>query len=541
MLEARVIDLASRKSTLKPEEAKIKLLRCLGLEPLPPRTDLKARVTGSIAREGYRLEKLRYESVPGLLVTAHLYVPDGEGPFPVILSPHGHWQYKKASPVVQARGISLALEGFATLIVDSPGFSWDNNDLNERISLGDHDDWFLNMGKCIQGVYVWDLMRGLDYLETRSDMDCSRVGITGTSGGGTATMYAFAIDERIKCAVPACYATSMEVNPHNGCLCNHVPGVLEIGDRSDVLAMRAPAPVMLIGATNDEEFPPKGHERTFEKLKSIYKSKRKEANVRLELVEGGHDYSRRMREAMVAFFREHLLGEAKRSFVAEKRPLTDGGLNRFEVGTLPITDPRLMATTWFERETRSCRDLLDESLANSIQSPYHPDARLIGWGRHTRLDKLKTGNTVSIHDLNVVAPVARSIALPIGQIDQRLCIYLGVSIPEVLAQLLHHQLPSGPEGWETSRPGTLPPDALTSMIASVKTLVSSANPEVAPTKLIATGEVASMTAMFLKLHRPSLEIETSHHFSSWSDAIKLNIRQLVQPSARYLEWPFPAW
>ena len=538
MLEARVKDLAARGPSVKGPDARKSLLRALGLDPLPDRTDLKPVITGTIRRDGYRIEKLRYESVPGLIVTAHLYIPDGNGPFPVILNPHGHWRYKKVEPVVQARGISLALEGFAALIVDSPGGSWDANEVNERKGIGDHNNWFLNLGRCIQGVYAWDLMRGLDYLETRPEMDCLRVGITGTSGGGTATMYTFAIDDRISCAVPACYATSMEVNPHNGCLCNHVPGAMDFGDRAHILAMRAPAPIMLIGATNDEEFPPEGHKKTFEKLKAIYKSKKKESNVRLELVEGGHDYSRRMREAMVAFFREHLLGEPARTHVPEKRPLTDGAGNPFEAGTASITDPRLMVTTWFERETKSFSDLLDESVALPKPDPFVPAERMIGWGRHGRIAKLQTHDIVSIHDVTVVAPSSDSIALPIDDVDQRLCIYLGLSVPEYFAQWLHVSLPSGPEGWESARVGSTSGDALTSMIASVKTLVSSSNPEVAPSKLIAKGEVASMTAMFLKLYRPNLEIETSQKFEGWSDALKLNIRQLVQPSARYLNWPF---
>lgn len=537
MLEGRVKDLARRGPSCEPSQAREILLKSLGLFPLPVRTELKAHVTGKIQRDGYRIEKLRYESFPGLLVTAHLYIPDGAGPFPVILNPHGHFHFKKVEPTVQARGISLALEGFAALVVDSPGVSWDHNIQNEREGLGEHKDWFLNLGISIQGVYVWDLMRGLDYLETRPDVDCSRVGITGASGGGTATLYAFAVDERIQCAVPVCYATSLEVNPHNGCLCNHVPGILNLGDRSDILAMRAPAPVCLIGATDDPEFPLQGHQRSFEKLGVIYRSKRAEANLRLELIEGGHDYSRRMREVMVAFFREQLLMEPKRSFVAEKRPLTDGSNNPFEAGTAPATDPRLMVTTWFERETKSFRDILAEAMAFPTPAAYVAGERLIGWGRHTKIERIKTGETFFLHDIDQVAPNSDSLALPTDAIDQRLCIYLGLSIPEIFAQWLHLSLPGGPEGWEVSGiKGS--GDALTSMIASVRTLVSNANPEIAPSRIVAVGPVASMTSMFLQLLRPNLEIEITDHFSGWTDAIKLDIRQLVQPGARYLEWPF---
>jgi hypothetical protein len=249
MLEARVKDLAERKvpGSQNDHQARLgadrlTLAKALGLHPTPPRTDLRAQITGVLQREGYRIEKLRYESRPGVLVTAHLYIPDGVGPFPVVLSPHGHWEMKKATPWVQARGIGLALLGIACLIIDSPGHSWDNHEWNERAGLGTHDDPFLCMGAPVQGQYVWDIVRGLDYCESRTDLDAKRVGITGTSGGGTATILASAFDERIYASAPVCAATSMAIGPHNGCLCNHLSALMEIGDRADILAMRAPKP-----------------------------------------------------------------------------------------------------------------------------------------------------------------------------------------------------------------------------------------------------------------------------------------------------------
>src|SRR6185312_7472665 len=103
-----------------------------------------------------------------------------------------------------------------------------------------------------------------DYLTSRGDCDVSKVGITGASGGGVATMYAFAIDDRIQCAVPVCYATSMATQPNNGCLCNHVGAVMNLGDRSDILSLRAPHPVMIIGASDDPEFPAEGSKKRSE-------------------------------------------------------------------------------------------------------------------------------------------------------------------------------------------------------------------------------------------------------------------------------------
>src|SRR6185312_337796 len=123
MLDGRIRDLAKVGGCVPAQSRREELLRCLGLSPLPPRTDLRAAVTRSAQFEGYRVEAIRYESRPGLLVTADLYLPDGPGPHPVILNPHGHWEYKKSTPVVQARGISLALEGFAAMVIESPGWS----------------------------------------------------------------------------------------------------------------------------------------------------------------------------------------------------------------------------------------------------------------------------------------------------------------------------------------------------------------------------------------------------------------------------------
>jgi dienelactone hydrolase len=324
-LEAKVRSAAGRPLPKSRQEAEARqpqqrtdLMRGLGLDPLPERTPLHASVTGTLDREGYRIEKIAFQSRPDFWVTAHLYLPDGEGPFPVILNPHGHWGWKKSEPVVQARMIAQARRGYLAMIVDSPGNSFEGDRLIERRQEGTHHDFRLALSVgTATGVYVWDLMRALDYLETRSEADMTRVGITGASGGGTATVYTFAADERIDCAVPVVYATSLEVNPHNGCPCNHVPGTLRIGDRSDILALRAPAPVYLLGAQDDPEFPPEGTTRTWEKLRAIWDLYGAGERVLAQIFPGQHDYNRPMREAMIGFFDLHLRGVGDGSPVPE--------------------------------------------------------------------------------------------------------------------------------------------------------------------------------------------------------------------------------
>ncbi len=302
------------------ESQRRELSRCLGLDPLPPRTPLNARTTGVIKRTGYRIEKIVFESRPNFPVTAHLYVPDGPAGsrWPVIVNPHGHWEWKKQEPTVQARLIGQVLHGYLALVVDSPGFSFEGDNRVERRWAGTHDDLRLILGsQNATSVYVWDLMRAMDYLATRPEADMARVGLTGASGGGLATMWAFAADARFTCAASVVYASSYEINPRNGCLCNHVPGSLRIGDRADVLAIRAPAPVLIIGAEEDGEFPAAGMRLSGDKLRGLWGLFGKQEDAWLRMFPGGHDYSRPMRETALGFFDKYLKGAGDGSPVPE--------------------------------------------------------------------------------------------------------------------------------------------------------------------------------------------------------------------------------
>jgi dienelactone hydrolase len=303
---------ATRQELERRREAqRHELFRSLGLDPLPPRTPLNARITGTIKRKGYRIEKLVFDSRPDFPVTAHLYVPDGPASrkLPVIVNPHGHWEWKKQEPTVQSRLISQVLHGYLAIVVDSPGWSFEGDRHVERRSAGTHDDLRLVLGsQNATSVYVWDLMRALDYLATRPEADMSRIGLTGASGGGLATLWAFAADPRFTCAASVVYASSYEVNPNNGCLCNHVPGSLQIGDRADALALRAPAPILIIGAEEDPEFPAKGMRLSGEKLSRLWGLFGKSGDAWTRMLPGGHDYSRPMREMAMGFFDKYLKG-----------------------------------------------------------------------------------------------------------------------------------------------------------------------------------------------------------------------------------------
>jgi cephalosporin-C deacetylase-like acetyl esterase len=349
---------------------KKELMRCLGLDPLPPRTPLNAKVTGVFQREGYRLEKIVFDSRPGFPVTGHLYVPDGPAgrKYPVILNPHGHWHYKKMEPVVQSRLISQARGGYLAFIIDSPGWSWDKDKPTERIYAGCHWDFPLVEGSAnVTAIYVWDLMRALDYLETRPEADMTRVGLTGASGGGLAALWDFAADDRITCAVPVVYASSMEVNPDNGCACNHVPGALQIGDRSDVLAIRAPAPVFIIGARNDGEFPPAGMKLTGEKLKKIWGLYGAADQTGWEIFAGPHDYNKLMRERAMGFFDKFLRHKGDGSPAPEPALKTEDP-----------DDRQFLALPEVPAGLKTMRDIARENLAAAKPATFEDVVRLNG-------------------------------------------------------------------------------------------------------------------------------------------------------------------
>jgi dienelactone hydrolase len=325
---------------------KKELLRGLGLDPMPPRTPLNARVTGRIQRNGYHIEKVVFESRPKFYVTAHVYVPDrldaqvsatlgrsigvspmtdqpmpalniGETPmlhpstarYPVIVNVNGHWAHKKNEDRIQLRAAFQATQGYIAIAVDSPGWSFEGDSLIERRPEGNHNDWFLVQGGSnTTGYYVWDCIHALDYMATRPDTDMKHIGLTGASGGGLATLYAFAADDRYTAAVPVVYMSSMETAPDNGCLCNHVPATSQIGDRSDVAGIQAPKPVYIMGAQNDGEFPPDAMRRTAAKMQESWKLFGKDGDVHVQIFAGGHDYNQLMREASIGFFNRYLKG-----------------------------------------------------------------------------------------------------------------------------------------------------------------------------------------------------------------------------------------
>ncbi|MBN9658056.1 MAG: hypothetical protein J0H49_07750 [Acidobacteria bacterium] len=249
------------------------VLSMLGLDPLPSRTPLNARTTGILEREGYRVEKVVFESMPRLYVTANLYLPKAAGRVPVVLYLCGH----NPSPAgakygYQHHGVWLARHGFAALLVDTIEFAEVPGIHHGLYNL---EMWhWLSLGYTPAGPEVWNGMRAIDYLATRAEVDIAQLGVTGISGGGIISWYLPAVDERVKVVASVCGSwtakTQLSLNAvKENCDCVYLPNRFRL-DLPAVGALIAPRPFKILGALRDEMFPTAGYRDAYQRVGAIY-------------------------------------------------------------------------------------------------------------------------------------------------------------------------------------------------------------------------------------------------------------------------------
>ncbi|WP_397571510.1 acetylxylan esterase [Schlesneria sp. T3-172] len=280
--------------------------------------DLSPQVLGTFQREGYRVEKLVFQTRPGVWMTANAYVPDQPGKRPAILQVHGHWAGAKQDPAVQSRCIGSVKLGYFVLCVDAFG----SGERAVGKALGEYHGEMtaatvLPVGLPLSGLQVYENRRAVDYLRSRPEVDPDRIGITGASGGGNQTMYAGAFDERLKCVVPTCSVGNYQAYLGAACcFCEVVPGALRFTEEGDVLGLAANRGLMVTSATKDAfQF------SVDEARKSVARA---EAIARLfgtstkhTIIESPHDYNQEMREAMYGWMAKHLKGEGDGSPIPE--------------------------------------------------------------------------------------------------------------------------------------------------------------------------------------------------------------------------------
>jgi cephalosporin-C deacetylase-like acetyl esterase len=287
--------------------------------PIPPKTPLKPQITGTLKRNRYRIEKIIFESRPDCFVTGNLYIPDKiDGKAPGVIAPCGHSDNGKACDLYQGFCQRLAVSGFVVLIYDP----FNQGERDQYINIPDRDavqsccPAHNMMGKQLEliGEYfgmwrVWDGIRALDYLLERPEVDSTRIGLTGNSGGGTLTTWLWAVDDRFTMAAPGCFVTTFLHNLENELPADceqYPPGVIGEGlEMADFFIARAPKPVLLLGQKYDY-FDRRGLLSAYEDLQRFYEVlQAPRQNIACSLGPQGHGYSSHNQEAMVDFFCFH--------------------------------------------------------------------------------------------------------------------------------------------------------------------------------------------------------------------------------------------
>lgn len=303
--------------TARQEDVRQILLDIIG--PFPERTPLNVRVTGVIQRDGYRVEKLIYESQPGYYVTSALFIPGNiKGRAPAILNPIGHSTESFRRDIYQHTIINLVKKGFIVLTYDQVG-------QGERLQYYDTETGKSRFGSTQEHSYpgaqcfisgyspakffIWDGIRGIDLLLSRKEVDPERIGITGLSGGGTSTAFIGALDERILAAAPACFITNL-----NSLFRSRGPQDAEQNlfqfiarglDHPDLIELRAPKPTLIISTTRDF-FSIQGARDTYHEAAKAYAALGAGENLEMTEEDHGHGFTKKNREAMYTFFQKHL-------------------------------------------------------------------------------------------------------------------------------------------------------------------------------------------------------------------------------------------
>src|SRR5881394_3092967 len=307
----------NEKELLKTQdELRRRLLQMIGGLPTA-KTDLQASVTGRIQMEGFSVEKLIFQSLPGIYVTALVYVPnDHASKHPAVLVPAGHAADGKFH--YQALSQRLAGRGYIVISWDPVGQGersqfWDAKAQKSRYNLICAEHAVMGNLAYLAGANlarweVWDGIRAVDYLLTRPDVDAERISITGTSGGGTQTALIAALDPRIKVAVPSCYITSLPMRMANRIFVDpdsdpeqDLLGMISNGvDHPGLLLLMYPRPVMVAAAVLDF-FPIEGTRKTFREMQELYT--RFVRGDRIAMVEGyhAHQYSTENQQAALDF------------------------------------------------------------------------------------------------------------------------------------------------------------------------------------------------------------------------------------------------
>ncbi|HYT76102.1 MAG TPA: hypothetical protein VEL79_15205, partial [Vicinamibacterales bacterium] len=268
------------------------VLASAGLLPMPEKVPLRAAIDEGVTHADYVVSKVYFESLPGFFVTGNLYRPVGHGPFPAVLSPHGHWTYGRLenTDVVSGpgRAIGLARQGIVVFAYDMIGYG-DSRQLTHAFGGRRESLW----GLSLSGLQLWDSIRALDFLDTLPYVRHDGYGATGESGGGTQTFLLAAVDDRVAVAAPV---NMISLHMQGGCLCENPPGLRLDTTNVEIAATIAPRPLLMVSATGD--WTAETLEAEYPAIRGIYDLFGAGAHVKAVRIDAPHNYNRESREAM---------------------------------------------------------------------------------------------------------------------------------------------------------------------------------------------------------------------------------------------------
>ena len=283
----------------------------LGLLPWPERTPLNVRITGTLDKGPYTIEKIAFESLPKIYVTANLYVPKvrrGRVPAVIYVCGHAGSPYG-AKTQYQRHGISFAKNGYVCMILDPIQIA-ETFALHHGVRSQEMYDWY-SRGYTPAGVEVWNAMRAIDYLGTRPEVDMERIGMTGRSGGAAMSWFAAAVDPRIKVVAPvmgiSTYAANIPANTqrlHCDCMFainSYAHDMIHQG------ALIAPRPLLMAHGRKDNLFPVAGYEEFERKVGALYLAYSRPEDFRNIVVDTAHQDSDYLREQVIRWFDRFLM------------------------------------------------------------------------------------------------------------------------------------------------------------------------------------------------------------------------------------------
>jgi dienelactone hydrolase len=403
---ASLAEWQTRRKTLR--EA---MFAAMGTMPDRP-CALSPKLVGTLKREGYRIEKLLFQSRPNVWVTASAYVPEGvTGKVPAVLVVHGHWPFARRDPTVQARCLGLVKLGFFVLAVDA----FSAGERHPTVARSSYHGALLGStlwpaGLTLLGVQVYENRRAVDYLLSRPEVDGTKLGITGASGGGNQSMYAGALDERFSAVVPVCSVGTYQAYLKAACcVCEVLPGALRFTEEGDVLGLVAPRALLVINATRDAfQFSVGEAKKSLQRAKAIFKLHDKEDRVVHSTFESPHDYNQAMRETMYGFMTRWLKNEGKGTPIPEPKHTVEKveDLACFPVGKRPadfVFPPDLASRearsllAWHgegpldHKEAWDARAVIIRSRLDETIVELRKDAKVEGkWGKSTDQDGVRS-------------------------------------------------------------------------------------------------------------------------------------------------------